>query len=116
MSDLERVWKFCFARVSIGNARLTVRNSPELLLGCILSAVLWTPARTLADPLQTLATISAFPLVDLSRLYAGDILGEPGSPMKFRNGISAETCFAVPIPAAEAAKRLQLWDPSLRGT
>ena len=36
--------------------------------------------------------------------------------MEFPNGISTETCFAVLVPAAEAARRLQIWDPSLHGT
>jgi hypothetical protein len=49
-------------------------------------------------------------------LEAGEILGEPGSQMDFPNGISTETCFAVPISAADAAGRLQVWDPSLHGT
>ena len=32
--------------------------------------------------------------------------------MNFPNGISAQTCFVVPLSAEETAKRLQLWDPS----
>jgi hypothetical protein len=82
------------------------------MLGNFVSA----PAIAGADPVASLKTFSAFASVDLRRLHAGEILGEPGSPMKFPNGISAETCFIVPVPAGETAKRLQLWDPSLRGS
>lgn len=68
------------------------------------------------DPLGSLRSFSAFTSVDLRRLEALEVLGEPGSQMEFANGISTETCFAVFVPAAEAARRLQVWDPSLRGT
>jgi hypothetical protein len=90
---------------------------PKLLLaGCILGKLVPAPTAAGAYPLEHLKTFSAFASVDPRSLQAGEILGEPGSLMKFPNGISAETCFLVPLPAAEAAKRLQLWDPSLRGT
>jgi hypothetical protein len=69
-----------------------------------------------ADALPDLKSFTAFGTVDLERLDGGEILGEHGSPMKFPTGISAETCFVVPVPAAEAAQRIQFWDPSLRGT
>jgi hypothetical protein len=65
------------------------------------------------DPLESLKTFSEFPSVDLRGLHEGNILGEPGSLMNFPQGISAQTCFAVPVTAAEAARRLQVWDPSL---
>ena len=68
------------------------------------------------DPLTNLRSFTAFSSVDLRRLEAGEVLGEPGSQMAFPNGISIETCFAVFVPAAEAARRLQIWDPSLHGT
>jgi hypothetical protein len=32
--------------------------------------------------------------------------------MAFTQGIFAQTCFAVPVSAAEAAQRLQAWDPA----
>jgi hypothetical protein len=38
-----------------------------------------------------------------------------GSLMNFPNGISAQTCFAIPLSAEETAKRLQFWDPSPHG-
>lgn len=84
--------------------------------GWIVCTSLLFPAVAAADPLQKLGSFSAFSSVDIKRLEAGEILGEPGSQMDFPNGISTETCFVVPIPADEAAKRLQMWDPSLHGT
>lgn len=49
------------------------------------------PATAGADPLESLKTFSAFASVDLRSLLSGEILGEPGSPMSFPTGISAET-------------------------
>src|ERR1043165_3072836 len=82
------------------------------LLGVCLSGA--TFAAT--DPLENLKSFSEFSAVDLHRLHAGDILGEPGSLMNFPQGISAQTCFAVPVTAEEAARRLQHWDPSLHAS
>jgi hypothetical protein len=63
-------------------------------------------------PLETMKSFSAFRQIDVNRLLSGDILVERGSLMSFPNGISGQTCFAVPLPAEETAKRLQVWDPS----
>ena len=87
-----------------------------LLLGWISGELRSSLLIAADDPLATLRSFSAFSSVDLRRLEAGEVLGEPGSQMEFPNGISTETCFAVFVPAAEAARRLQIWDPSLRGT
>ena len=84
--------------------------------GWIALASVIVSASAADDPLKKLGSFSAFSSIDLKRLEAGEILGEPGSQMDFPNGISTETCFAVPISAAEAAARLQIWDPSLHGT
>jgi hypothetical protein len=61
-------------------------------------------------PLESLKRFSSFSRVDLRRMLDGEILAERGSLMEFRNGITAETCFAVPTSAEETAKRLQTWD------
>jgi hypothetical protein len=64
------------------------------------------------DPVESLKNFSEFRSLDPSRLLDGEILGERGSLMAVPQGICAQTCFAVPVPALEAAQRLQLWDPS----
>jgi hypothetical protein len=64
------------------------------------------------NPVEIIKNFSDFQQIDVVRLLNGDILSERGSLMDFPNGISAQTCFAVPLSAEEAAKRLQLWDPS----
>ncbi len=66
-------------------------------------------------PVASLKSFSDFQQVDFNRLLAGDVLSERGSLMDFPNGISAQTCFVVPLSAEETAKRLQLWDPSPHG-
>jgi hypothetical protein len=88
---------------------------PVFLLS-FLGACLSVATFAATDPLERLKSFSEFPAVDLRRLHAGDILGEPGSLMNFPQGISAQTCFAVPVTAEEAAKRLLVWDPSAHET
>jgi hypothetical protein len=61
---------------------------------------------------DTITSFSDFPQIDLNRLLNGDVLSDRGSLMDFANGISAQTCFVVPLSAEETAKWLQLWDPS----
>ena len=78
----------------------------------LVSVVAWAGP----DPLERLKGFSEFPSVDIQRLVKGEILSEPGALMEFKNGISVQTCYAVPVPADEAAKKLQLWDPSLHQT
>jgi len=65
-----------------------------------------------SDPVETIKGYSDFAAIDLGRVLNGDVLSERGSLMNFPNGISAQTCYALALPAAEAARRLQLWDPS----
>ena len=67
---------------------------------------------TAQGPVDTVKSFSAIQQIDLNRLLGGDILVERGPLMNFPNGISGQTCFAVPIPAEQTAKRLQVWDPS----
>ena len=77
--------------------------------GCALSApALAGPS----SPVDTITNFSDFHQVDLNRVLNGDILSERGSLMDFANGISAQTCFFVPLSAEATAKRLQTWDPS----
>lgn len=63
-------------------------------------------------PVEALKNFSDFQKIDLNRLLAGEVLTERSSLMNFPNGISGQTCFAVPLSAEETAKRLQVWDPS----
>ena len=78
----------------------------------LFSTVVWAGA----DPLGSLKGFSDFPSVNIQKLVKGEILSEPGALMDFKNGITVQTCYAVPGPAAETAKKLQLWDPSLHQT
>src|SRR5438034_542711 len=88
----------------------------KILLSSLLGASLSVAAFAEIDPVQHLKSFSEFPSVDVRRLHNGDILGEPGSQMNFPQGVSAQTCFAVPVTAEEAARRLQHWDPSLHAS
>ena len=81
----------------------------RVALGCVLA----TPVIA-KDPVEDLKSFSEFRTVNLPRLLAGDIIGERGALMDFPQGIVAQTCFVVPLPAKEAAQRLQVWDPSSR--
>ena len=63
-------------------------------------------------PFESLKNFSDFQQLDLNRLAGDEIFSERGSLMDFPNGISAQTCFMVPLSAEETAKQLQLWDPS----
>ena len=65
-----------------------------------------------SGPVDAITRFSDFQQIDLNRLLNGDILSERGSLMDFANGISAQTCFVVPLTPEETAKRLQVWDPS----
>jgi len=65
-----------------------------------------------ADPVDVIKNFSGFQQIDLNRLLGGDVLSERDSAMDFPNGISAQTCFVVPLSVDDTAKRLQLWDPS----
>src|ERR1041384_2556390 len=67
--------------------------------GWIALASVIVSASAADDPLKKLGSFSAFSSIDLKRLEAGEILGEPGSQMDFPNAISTETFFAVPISA-----------------
>ncbi|MGD0015910.1 MAG: hypothetical protein ABSC38_00075 [Verrucomicrobiia bacterium] len=63
-----------------------------------------------SGPLESLKRFSSFSQVDLRRMLDGEILAERGPLMEFPNGITAETCFVVPISAEETAKQLKTWD------
>jgi hypothetical protein len=79
----------------------------NLLLGCIA-----TVGVAGSDPVDGLKRFSEFRALDPAQLLKGEILGQRGALMAVPQGISAQTCFAVPVPAEEAAERLQLWDPA----
>jgi hypothetical protein len=64
------------------------------------------------EPVGAITNFSDFQHIDIGRLLAGEVLAERGSLMNFPNGISCQTCFAVPLTAEETARRLQTWDPS----
>ena len=71
----------------------------------------WTLSSVAAEPVDTVQRLSGFRHVDVGRLLAGEILTERGAMMDFPNGISAQSCFAVALPVAEVAQRLQMWNP-----
>jgi len=64
-----------------------------------------------SEPVEIVQRLSGFRQVDVAKLLAGEILTERGVLMDFPNGISAQSCFAVALPATEVAQRLQVWDP-----
>ena len=74
--------------------------------------LVWTVGSIAAEPVNTVQRLSGFRQVDVARLLAGEILTGRGALMDFPNGISAQSCFAVALPAAEVAQRLQVWDPT----
>jgi hypothetical protein len=80
-------------------------------LGLLFASVV-TSDLAAASLAESLKSFSEFRLLDPSHLLNGEILGECGSLMAVPQGICAETCFAVSLSAAEAAERLQLWDPA----
>ena len=73
--------------------------------------LLWALSSWAGEPVETIQRLSGFRQLDVAQLLAGDILSERGTLMDFPNGISAQTCFAVPLPAAEVARRLTSWNP-----
>jgi hypothetical protein len=87
-------------------------------LACLLLVVCANQARSApvpagtSDPVESIKSFSDFQQINVAHLLGGDILSQRGSLMNFPNGISAQTCFAVPLSAEETAKRLRLWDPS----
>ena len=70
----------------------------------------FAPAQT-SDPVQAIKSFSDFQQIDLSRVLNGDILSERDAPMNFPNGISAQTCYVMALPADDAARHLQMWNP-----
>jgi len=74
--------------------------------------LVWAVSSIAAGPVDTVQRLSEFRQVDVARLLAGEILTERGAMMDFPNGISAQTCFAVALPAEEVARRLQVWNPT----
>ncbi|HTS17912.1 MAG TPA: hypothetical protein VMP11_10095 [Verrucomicrobiae bacterium] len=80
-----------------------------IIPGCAFAIV---AAGQTTDPVDAIKSFSDFQQIDLSRVLNGEILSQRGSLMNFPNGISAQTCYAMAVSAEEAAKQLQLWDPS----
>ncbi|MGO9527070.1 MAG: hypothetical protein ACLP0A_05810 [Verrucomicrobiia bacterium] len=78
-------------------------------VGCFLSVA---AAPESSDPVESIKGFSDFAAIDLGRVLNGEVLSERGSLMNFPNGISAQTCYVMPLPADAAARHLQLWDPS----
>lgn len=85
----------------------TIKSLLWLMFVCAALAAPGAP-----DPVENLKVFSGIQRLDPSRMMEGEILGERGSMMEFPQGIFAQTCFVVPLSAAEAARRLQVWDPS----
>ena len=72
----------------------------------------WTLHSWAGEPVDTVQRLSGFGQVNVARLLAGEVLTARGALMDFPDGISAQTCFAVAVPAADVAQRLQVWDPT----
>jgi hypothetical protein len=77
--------------------------------GRVLSATAFAEP---TSPVAAITNFSDFQQIDLNRVFNGDILSERGSLMNFPNGISAQTLYVLPLPVEQAAKGLQLFDPS----
>jgi hypothetical protein len=78
--------------------------------GCFLSVAAVPDS---SDPVETIKSYSDFTAIDLGRVLNGEVFSERGSLMNFPNGISAQTLYALALPADEAARHLQLFDPSM---
>jgi hypothetical protein len=76
--------------------------------GCFFSVAAATES---SDPVESIKSFSDFATIDLGRVLNGEILSERGSLMNSPNGISAQTCYVMALPADEAAKHLQVWNP-----
>ena len=83
-----------------------------LLVVCAGRALSTTAFAEPTTPVGAITNFSDFQQIDLNRVLNGDILSERGSLMNFPNGISVQTCYAMALPADEAARHLQLFDPS----
>ena len=77
--------------------------------GCFLSVAAVPEA---SDPVETIKSYSDFGTIDLGRVLNGEVFSERGSLMNFPNGISVQTLYTMARPADEAARHLQLFDPS----
>ena len=86
--------------------RLT--NCFALGIACALSATAFSGQLAIVNraPFDSVKSFSDFQQLDSSRLINGEIFSERGSLMDFPNGISAQTCFVVPLSAEETAKKL----------
>jgi hypothetical protein len=91
---------------------MPVRRLNYLLWPVVSIGMLAAASSRAQDPVAALKRFSDFEKIDLNRLMGGDVVSERGSLMNFPNGISGQTCFAVPVSAEETAKRLQAWNPS----
>jgi len=91
--------------------RAVVQRS-KMYLFALVGGLASTVALAASDPLESLKTFSDFQSINLERLLDGEILTERGSLMDSPDGISAQTCFVVPVTAKEAVRRLRTWDPS----
>jgi hypothetical protein len=87
------------------------RLSICLIAGLFCAAGAAAPAQC-SDPGASLAQFSDFPKIDVRKLMKGEILGKRGQLMDFPNGITSQTCFYVPTPPEETARRLKTWDPT----
>jgi hypothetical protein len=83
-----------------------------LLVVCAGHALSATAFAEPTSPVEAITNFSDFQQIDLNRVLNGDIFSERGSLMNFPNGISAQTLYALPLPVEQAARGLQLFDPS----
>src|SRR5580658_5429777 len=91
---------------------MTRRLVCVLLVACSGHALSTAAFAESASPVGVITNFSDFQQIDLNRVLNGDILSERGSLMNFPNGISAQTLYVLALPVEQAAKGLQLFDPS----
>ena len=86
---------------------LSCAKALSLLFLSLLVGGVGMPVLAVAGPVESLQNFSEFRSLKPARLLDGEILGERGALMTFPQGICAQTCFAVPVSATEAAQPIE---------
>lgn len=82
---------------------VAARATGVLALGFVMAQ----PLSAQSDPVAQLKSFATFKEVDLAALAGGEILTQRGPLMKFRRGISGESCYVVRKPSSTTAKFIQ---------
>ncbi|MDD2708732.1 MAG: hypothetical protein PHV34_12160 [Verrucomicrobiae bacterium] len=64
-----------------------------------------------ADPVERIKSFATFESIDLQALAGGEVMTQRGPLMKFRRGISGESCYVVLKTVAETSKFIQTSGP-----